>query len=86
MESERKELKRERNIFLEEALEERQREYQEQFKAKKMEVLEEIYLKYQQICMIRQNKQNQTNIFMHLNDEIFTSGKGRVQREEAREE
>ena len=57
---------REKHIFLEEALSAKQKVYEEEFAVKKTQLLEEIYLKYQQICGARKEKGGRTNLFMHI--------------------
>jgi len=55
-------------MFLHEALSERQEAYEREFMRKKDQLLEEIFLKYQQICFMTKKKEGTTNLFTHLND------------------
>ena len=63
----------EKNLFLEEALSVKQGLYEEQFESKKAEMMEEIRLMYLQVCKLREGREGRTNLFAHLDTELFTT-------------
>ena len=47
--------------------------YEEQFESKKAEMMEEIRLMYLQVCKLREGREGRTNLFVHLDTELFTT-------------
>lgn len=60
-----RELRKERNRFIEEAITAREQEFNDQYKSSRLLRLEEISLKYQQISFLRKQRNN-FNVFLNL--------------------